>query len=63
MVNQEQSGQGRSAATAQERPGSDEDISPRDEIRGESAAERQKGQPGIPDPNEPDWSPGSGGEK
>jgi hypothetical protein len=64
MVNQEKTSGGyQGTATAQDQPRSDDDISPPDKIRGESAAHRQKGQPGLPDSEQEEWSPGSGGEK
>jgi hypothetical protein len=64
MTNQEQtSGGHQGTATGQGQPRSDEDISPPDTIRGESAASRQKGQPGLPDSDKQEWSPGSDAEK
>jgi hypothetical protein len=64
MTNQEHtSGGQQGTAKGQDQPRLDEDISPPDTIRGESAAGRQKGQPGLPDSKEQEWSPGSDAEK
>lgn len=64
MVNQEKiSGTGQAAAATRNDQRPDDEISPPDKIRGESAAHRQKGQPGLPDSNEEEWSPGSDAEK
>jgi len=48
-------------ANRQNGPGNDEETeSPPDHEGGESAAKTQEGQPGLPDPEEKEWSPGSG---
>jgi hypothetical protein len=48
-------------ANRQNGRGKDEETeSPPDYLGGETAAKTQEGQPGLPDPEEKEWSPGAG---
>jgi hypothetical protein len=58
------SGQAAKAADRQNGKGADEERgSPPDYLGGETAAKTQDGQPGLPETEEKEWSPGSDVEK
>lgn len=44
-------------------PGDEEADTPPDNLGGPDAATRQKGEPGLPDPEDKEWSPGSSQEE
>lgn len=55
------SGRAAHPANQQNSQGEDEGtVTPPDYLGGETAAKTQEGQPGLPDPEEKEWSPGAG---
>jgi hypothetical protein len=61
MTNNTQTANNPGVARAPEglHPGDEEADTPPDKISGTDAATRQKGQPGLPDSENKEWSPGS----
>lgn len=65
MTNNSQTANNPGVARAPEgrHPGNDEADTPPDKTGGDDAAEGQEGQPGLPDSENKEWSPGSGQEE
>jgi hypothetical protein len=65
MVNNNQTTGSAGAAKAPEgrHPGNEEADTPPDKTGGDNAAKTQQGQPGLPDSDGKEWSPGSDQEE